>query len=196
MTLVSAAVRAAMADLEAQDAADYRDGTPQAKRLRAIAPEVGQLLLTLILAARAKVIVEVGTSGGYSTLWLASGAARTGGRVTTFEIDPDKVALARRTFEDAGVTGLVDLRHGDGGAGLAEFPGTADMVFIDSEKDDYGRLLDLAIPALKSGGLLVADNLISHAATLASFRDRVLSDPRLTGLVVPLGGGELVATRL
>jgi caffeoyl-CoA O-methyltransferase len=185
-----------MAGLEARNAADSANGTPQRDRLRAIAPEVGELLLTLTLATAARVIVEVGTSSGYSTLWLASAAQRTGGRVTTYEIDPRKVALARRTFESAGVASVVDLRPIDGGAGLAGFQSTADLVFIDSEKDDYERLLDLAIAALRPGGLLVADNLISHASELYRFRERALSDPRLSGLVVPLGGGELVATRL
>ena len=196
MAVLTSSIRAVMAELEARDEADRLSGTPQARRLRAVAPEVGQLLLTLAVAAGARTIVEVGTSGGYSTLWLASAAERTGGRVTTFEVDPAKVALARRTFDAAGVAGLVDLRHGDGGAGLAEFQGTADLVFVDSEKDDYERLLELAIQALRPGGLFVADNLVSHASQLVRFRELALSDPRLSGVVVPLGGGELIATRL
>jgi caffeoyl-CoA O-methyltransferase len=196
MNLVTAPIKDVMAELEARDAADRRNGTPQSERLRAIAPEVGQLLLTLALAARARTIVEIGTSGGYSTLWLAVAAERTGGHVTTFEIDPAKVALARRTFRSAGVERLVELRHGDGGAGLAEFDANVDMVFVDSEKDDYVRLLEPALAALRSGGLLIADNLISHASALEPFRRQALSDPRLSGLVVPIGRGELVATKL
>jgi caffeoyl-CoA O-methyltransferase len=194
--LLTEDVRAVMAGLEARNAADSANGTPQQDRLRAIAPAVGEFLLTLAVAIGARTIVEVGTSGGYSTLWLASAARYTDGRVTTFEIDPRKVALAQSNFESAGVESVVDLRSIDGGAGLAGFQSTADLVFIDSEKDDYERLLDPAIAALRPGGLLVADNLISHASQLYRFRERALSDPRLTGLVVPLGGGELVATRL
>jgi predicted O-methyltransferase YrrM len=196
MAVVTSSVRSVMAQLEARDEADRTNGTPQAQRLRSVAPEVGQLLLTLALAVHARTIVEVGTSAGYSTLWLAMAAERTGGRVTTFEVDANKVGLARLTFDAAGVAELVDLRHGDGGAGLAEFRGIADLVFIDSEKDDYVRLLDLAIDALRPGGLFVADNLVSHASQLVRFRDLAVSDPRLTGVVVPIGGGELIATRL
>jgi len=194
--VATAPIRAVMAELEARDRAERTDGTPQARRLRAIAPEVGQFLLTMAVAVGAKTIVEVGTSGGYSTLWLAMAAERTGGRVVTFEIDPTKVALARRNFASARMEPFIELREGDGGLGLLEFAGSADMVFVDCEKRDYARLLDLAIEALRPGGLFVADNLISHASELEAFRATALADPRLSGLVVPIGGGELIAVRL
>ncbi len=231
MNLVPDRVRAEMAALEAIDAADRADGTPQARRLRAIRPEVGQLLLTLALAIAARTIVEVGTSGGYSTLWLAVAAGRTGGRVVTFEIDPDKARRARRTFAAAGVEALVDLRESEGGRGLAALAGSgsgdgtgrdlpapgngpadpvlgleaalaapgrgaADLIFLDAEKADYLRFLEPAVEALRPGGLLVADNLTTHAAALSVFREAALADPRLSGVVVPIGGGELVAVRL
>jgi len=197
MNLIPDQVRAAMARLEARDAADRDDGTPRLKRLRQIRPDVGELLLTLALAIQARTIVEVGTSGGYSTLWFAVAMARTGGRVTTFEVDPDKIELARRTFKDAGVEGRIDLRAEDGQAGLrALAPGSVDLAFLDAEKDLYEGMLEPAILSLRSQGLLVADNLISHEAALAAFRDRALADPRLSGLVVPIGRGELVAVRL
>jgi len=196
MDLVTEPVRAVMSALHARDAADRVDGTPHKERLRAITPEVGQFLLTLALAIRAVTIVEVGTSSGYSTLWLATAAQKTGGRVTTFELDPTKVVIARRTFAAAQVERIVELRESDGGEGLARFAGQADFVFIDCEKDDYVRLLDLAVGALRKGGLFVADNLISHASSLVEFQARALADPRLSGLVIPIGGGELVAVRL
>lgn len=189
-------VRAVMASLEARDAADRIDGTPKSKRLRAVSPEVGRFLLTVALAVDARTIVEVGTSAGYSTLWFAAAARRAGGRVITFEVDPAKVELARTTFADAGVEDLVDLRAEDGVVGLMSLNGGADLVFIDAEKEDYLRLLDPAVAALRPGGVLVADNLLSHEADLAPFRDAALDHPSLTGLVVPIGRGELVAVRV
>ncbi len=197
MDLIPEAVRAVMARLETRDAADREDGTPQFKRLRQIRPEVGELLLTLAVSIDAREVVEVGTSGGYSTLWFAIAMTRTGGRVTTFEVDPDKVATARQTFADAGLTDRIELRHEDGVAGLASLrDASADLVFLDAEKDLYDRMLDDAVRVLRERGLLIADNLISHEAALAGFRERALADPRLSGLVVPIGRGELVATRL
>lgn len=185
-----------MRDLEARDAADRLDGTSHSARLRAIGPQTGEFLRTLVLATAAKVIVEVGTGSGYSALWLAQGTVQTGGRITTFETDTAKAAIARETFRKAGIEDVVDLREADGGTGLAGFDGRADFVFLDAEKADYTRFLDPAVRALRRGGLLVADNLISHAADLVEFRERALSDPRLTGLVVPVGQGELLAVRL
>ncbi|HSL96932.1 MAG TPA: class I SAM-dependent methyltransferase [Candidatus Deferrimicrobiaceae bacterium] len=195
MDLVTEQVRIVMARLEAQDAQDRVDGTPQAQRLRAITPETGQFLLTLALAIRARTIVEVGTSGGYSGLWLALAARESGGRLTTFDVDPAKVALARAAFADAGLAEVVESRNEDGVAALGTFGGTVDLVFLDAEKDLYEAALEPAIGALRPGGLLVADNLTTHPEELGRFRDRALSDERLVGLVVPIGKGELVAVR-
>ena len=185
-----------MERLQERDARDRTDGTPQSQRLRAITPDVGQLLLTLALAVAARRIVEVGTSSGYSPLWLALAAQRNGGRVTTFEIDPAKVALATSTFVEAGVAGVIDLRAEDAAVGLAAVAGAADLVFIDAEKRDYEAYLDLAVGGLRPGGLLIADNLTSHASELAGFRARALAHERLSSVVVPIGNGELVGVRL
>lgn len=196
MDLVPVRIRAVMDSLETRDAADRADGTPHARRLRSISPEVGEFLLTPALAGGSTTIVEVGTSAGYSTLWLAVAARRTGGRVRTHETDPSKVDLARATFAEAGVEHEVELRPIDGATGLTAMADTADMVFLDAEKQDYLRMLEPAIGALRTGGLLVADNLTSHATDLAGFRDAALADPRLCGTVVPIGRDELVAVRL
>jgi caffeoyl-CoA O-methyltransferase len=185
-----------MRRLEELDAREREEGAPRSVRLRAIRPEIGELLLTLAVGTGARTIVEIGTSAGYSTLWLAVAARRNGGRVTTFEVDPAKVALATTTFAAAGVADLVDLRHEDGGAGLARFAGVADLVFLDSEKEQYEAFLQPAVQALRPGGMLVADNLISHARELEGFRRAALGHPELCGLVIPIGRGELVAVKV
>lgn len=195
MELIPQQVRQVMARLGEQDAADRTDGTSREKRLRQITPEVGEFLATLVLVMAARTIVEVGTSAGYSTLWLASAARLTHGRVVTFESDPDKVVLASRTFAEAGVTDIVDLRHEDGIAGLSLGAGGVDLIFIDAEKDAYERLLEPAIGSLRVGGALVADNLISHEKELAGFRAAALGHEQLSGLVVPIGRGELLAVK-
>ncbi len=196
MDLVPDNVRRVMQRLQERDERDRADGTQQERRLRAITPDVGQFLLTLALAVHARRIVEIGTSGGYSTLWLALAARRTGGKVTTFEIDPAKVALAASTFADAGVADVVDLRAYDATVGLGQFVGDVDLAFIDAEKTDYVTYLDLAVVALRPGGLLVADNLTSHAADLEAFRRKAETHELLSCMVVPIGGGELLGVRL
>ncbi|MBI4729015.1 MAG: class I SAM-dependent methyltransferase [Acidobacteria bacterium] len=195
MNPVPPEVQAVMSRLEEQDRADRIDGTPRARRLRAVRPEVGGLLLTLALAARARTIVEIGTSGGYSTLWLALAARANGGRVTTFEIDPAKAEIAGRAIVEAGLAGCVDARLEDAHAGLRGFRASADLVFLDAEKEDYEGFLAGIVEALRPGGLMVADNLTSHAADLEGFRRAVLEHPRLAGLVVPIGRGELLAVK-
>ena len=196
MDLVTPRIRSVLDRLEREDEAERRDGVAQELRLRALAPEVGPVLVTLALAIDAHVIVEVGTSGGYSTLWLAVAARRTSGNITTFDFDPVKAERARRNFAAADAADLIDTRVGDGGEGLAGFRGRADLVFIDAEKEDYVRLLEPAIAALRPGGLLIADNLTSHAVETAEFRALALAHPRLSGFVAPIGGGELIAVRL
>lgn len=188
-------VRHVMARLEEQDARDRTDGTSQEERLRQITPEVGEFLATLVLAMAARTIVEVGTSAGYSTLWLASAARQTNGRVVTFEKDGDKVVLASQAFAEAGVTDIVELKHEDGLAGLSLGAGGVDLIFIDAEKDAYERLLEPAIRSLRVGGAMVADNLTSHEQELAGFRVAALGHPQLSGLVVPIGRGELLAVK-
>ncbi len=196
MDVVPERVRAVMRRLERADATDRVDGTPRERRLRAVRPEVGEFLLVLALGARTREIVEIGTSGGYSTLWLAVAAGRNGGRVVTFEVDPAKVARARETFARAGVEALVSLRAESAVAGLGRLERPADLLFLDAEKEDYEDFLIPAVAALRPGGLLVADNLTSHAEDLEGFRRVALGHPELAGLVVPVGRGELVAVRL
>jgi predicted O-methyltransferase YrrM len=121
--------------LEEQDARDRIDGSPQVLRLRQIPREVGEFLHTLVLAANAQTIVEIGTSAGYSTLWLALATQQTGGRVITFEIDPAKVGLARRSFADAGLADAIDLKHVDARDGI----GDVDTGSVDLTSSTPGR---------------------------------------------------------
>ena len=196
MDPVPAQIRRVISRLEDRDRIDRADGTPRSRRLRAVTHDVGEFLLTLALATRAQDILEIGTSGGYSTLWLALAARRNDGLVTTFENDPEKVAIARATFAEAGVEDVVHLRAEDARAGLGTLEAPADLVFLDSEKEQYLPLLPQLVALLREGGVLVADNLISHADDLSAFREAALGHPSLLGSVVPVGRGELVAVKL
>lgn len=191
-----------MRALEHMDARDRADGTPRLKRLRQIPPEVGRFIA--LMAASSPAVgpganptprwLEIGTSAGYSTLWLALAARALGRRITTFEVLADKAALAAETIALAGVGDVVELVHGDALDHLPTFDGIA-FCFLDAEKEVYGPCYELLIPRMVSGGLLVADNAINHEAVLRPMLDRSLSDGRVDAMIVPFGNGELLCRK-
>jgi len=184
-----------MRQLEARDVEDRADGTPRMQRLRQIPPETGKFLALLAAGAPEGDIIEVGTSAGYSTLWLALAAESLGRLVTTFEVLPEKVALARETFRLAGVDQAVELIAADARKHVEKFDQIG-FCFLDAEKEVYGEIYEMVIPRLVKGGLLVADNAINHRETLQSMLDRALSDERVDALIVPIGKGELVCRKV
>jgi predicted O-methyltransferase YrrM len=187
-------VQQRMAELEAVDARDRLDGTPKIRRLRQIPPETGRLLAFLAAGAPQGLVIEIGTSGGYSSLWLALACRQRRDRLVTFEEDVDKVALARQTFRQAGVEEYVNVVQGDALDLLPRYPGVA-FCFLDIEKDVYTACYRGVVPNLAPGGLFCADNAISHASELQEFLAEVESDPRLDALVLPVGKGVLVCRR-
>ena len=191
---ISPAMLSRMRELEAIDLRDRTDGTPQSKRLRQIPPEVGKFIALLAASAPAGPVVEVGTSAGYSTLWLSLAARATNRKLITFEVDDAKVELARATFAAAGVTDVVTLVHGDALAHLPTHNGIA-FCFLDAEKDLYAPCYELLLPRMVPGGILVADNAISHQTELRRMLDRALHDNRVDAVLVPIGIGDLVCRK-
>jgi predicted O-methyltransferase YrrM len=179
----------------AGDANDVRE-TERPLRMLNITPDTGRFLWILVRAARATRILEVGTSNGYSTIWLADAARATGGRVVTLEHDPNKVRLARENLQRAGVAGRVDVREGPAADTLSGVPGPFDLAFLDADRANYRTYLELVIPKLVPGGLLVADNVVSHRSELEDFLTRVKAHPGLFSVTVPIGKGEEVAFKL
>ncbi len=164
------------------------------RRLRQITPDTGRFIAMLASGTPAGQIIELGTSGGYSTLWLALASLETGRKVMTFEIDQYKANLARETFRLAGVEDAVSLVEGDARRYLADFRKVS-FCFLDLEKELYRECYEGVVPNLVKGGLLVADNAISHKDQLEDFLKRCLTDERVDALVVPVGKGELVCRR-
>jgi len=183
-----------MIELEQLDARDRTDGTPRMKRLRQISPEVGKFIAILAAAAPAGQWIEIGTSAGYSTLWLALACRAVGRKLTTYEILDEKAVLARQTVETTGVGDVVNLVHGNA---LEYLPGCKDIgfCFLDAEKEVYGQCYEAVVPRMVPGGMLVADNAINHQATLQPMLDRALRDDRVDALIVPIGKGELLCRR-
>ena len=182
-------VRGVLARLEAEDVADEARAAPHNERSLAIAPTSGALLFALCCGKPGLSVLEIGGSRGYSTIWLAAAARALGGRVTSLEADPRKLERSVRNIEEAGLAEWVEVRPGDAFQTLPALEGSYDLVFLDAWKDDYEALFALALTKLAPGGLVVADNVLSHVATLASYSAARQSDPRLLSVTVPLDNG-------
>jgi predicted O-methyltransferase YrrM len=169
--------------------------TARAQRMLNIAPDTGRLLWILLTAMRATRILEVGTSNAYSTLWLADAARVQQGRVTTLECDATKIALARENLEQAGLLRTVEIVEGRAAESLAALSGPFDLVFLDADREHYLDYLELVVPKLRTGGLLIADNATSHAHELVAYLAAVQTHPQLFAVTLPIGNGEQVAVK-
>jgi predicted O-methyltransferase YrrM len=189
------AVLAVLARLEAEDLAEREAGVPSERRSRQVAPTTGRFLFALAAAQAGIEVLEVGASRGYSSIWLAAGARVLGGRLVSLEHDPEKIAAWRANIADAELEEWAELIEGDAFETLRGAWDVFDLVFLDAEKDDYEALFLLIHPLLDAGGLLVADNVLSHAETLASYSAARQADPTLSSVTLPLDRGlELTVT--
>jgi caffeoyl-CoA O-methyltransferase len=192
---VPARVLERMRYLEELSAKQKLEGVERFVRLRQIPPETGRFISLLCASAPDGICLEIGTSGGYSGLWLSLACRAAGRKLTTHEISDAKVEIATETFKAAGVDDIVEVIPGDARKHLGRYRKIG-FCFLDAEKEAYEECYDLVVPNLVEGGLLVADNVISHEEILKPWVDRTLADPRVDALVIPMGSGELVARKL
>jgi len=183
-------------DLEAKDAVERVEGLPSSARMRNITPDVGLFLNILVKATKATSILEIGTSNGYSTIWLGLATQENNGQLITLEVDPRKVKLAKENLEKAGLVNTVKLIEGDAKETLRILEKEFDFVFLDAEKEDYLEFFHLIFPKLKKGGVIVADNVISHAEDLKEYVDFVRANPNTQSVLVPIGRGEELTLKI
>ncbi|CDG55602.1 O-methyltransferase [Vreelandella titanicae] len=166
------------------------------RRMLNITRDTGEFLSVLVQATNAQRVLEIGTSNGYSTLWLAQAVQRVGGHVTTVELSEYKLEMAARNFERSGLSDVITQQRGEVG-GLLESLDDAcfDLLFLDSKRSDYVNWWPNIQRVLRKGGLLVVDNATSHADEMADFMALVSADPDFTTCTVPVGNGEFLATR-
>jgi predicted O-methyltransferase YrrM len=189
---VGAAIDALFAAAERHDATKV----DRLERWRVLEPDAGRLLWFLTQAVQARAIVEIGTSRGVSTLWLADAARGTGGLVLSLDTDAAAQDEARRSVAEAGLAEYVEFRVADGGAALAELAdGAVDLLFLDAERTEYPAWWPHPARVLRPGGVLVADNALSHPAEMAPLRDLIEAEPGLVRTTIGVGKGELVALR-
>ena len=173
--------------LYADDARQRAAGLPSSQRTRNLERETGRWLRLLVLATGARAILEVGSSNGVSTLWLASAAAETGGHVTGTELLPERAAEANANLAEAGLGRVATVRAGDAAGTVAGLPGPFDLVFIDAEKDDYIAHFEHVVDKVRNGGLVLADNVISH--DLSAYQAMLRARPDVETVTVPIGRG-------
>lgn len=173
---------------------DYDAGqSNRLDRLRNVEPETAELLGVLVRAAQAQRVLEIGTSNGHSTLWLADAAEAVGGHVETLDIDPRRTELARANLDRAGLGAIVVCRTIGAAQALGEYPDAAwDFVFLDAERPEYPGYWANLRRTLAPGSMLIIDNAISHESELTSFKRLLEGDPQLTTALVPVGAGLIV----
>jgi caffeoyl-CoA O-methyltransferase len=170
-------------------------------------PEVGRLLSILARSVGARRILEIGAAIGYGAVWLARGAPEA--RVQSVDINPERLAVARQYLERAGLADRVELIEGKALEVIQRLDGPFDLVYVDAVKTEYRRYLDLVLPKLRVGGLIVCDNLLwggevaapgeeedRDADALRAFNGYLIMHPQLQAVVLPLGDGVGLATKI
>jgi predicted O-methyltransferase YrrM len=185
-----------MAELEQFAKANDSSTSERPRKMLNITRDTGEFLAVLIRATLARRVLEIGTSNGYSTLWLASAARAIGGSVTTVEFSDYKVGLASKNFERSGLASYISLVHDDAGRVLERSADSAsDFIFLDSERPEYPGWWRNLKRVLRPGGLLVVDNATSHPQEMAPFVALVEADTSFTTSLVPVGNGEFLAVK-
>jgi len=161
-----------------------------------ITRDTGEFLAVLVNALDAKVIVEIGTSNGYSTLWLAAATRNNGGKVNTVEISDYKIALATKNFNESGFSDVINQIKGDAGSYLKTLAAeSVDLLFLDSNRIQYSEWWEDIKRIIKSKGAIVIDNAISHLSELEVFFQQIEADKDFLTCCVPIGKGEFMATK-
>ena len=166
------------------------------RRMLNITRDTGEFLAVLVRATAARRVLEIGTSNGYSTLWLAGAVREIGGSVTTVECAEYKIGLASANFARAGLSPFITLVHDDAGRLLQRTDqGAYDLIFLDAERQEYAGWWPQLHRVLREGGLLIVDNATSHAEEMAPFVALVTADSRFVTCLVPVGNGEFLAVK-
>jgi caffeoyl-CoA O-methyltransferase len=171
-----------------------------------IGPLVGRLLYNLAKASQSKKILEIGTAIGYSGIWLARAVAPLKGNVTTIDMDPERVKIAKKNLSEAGLESTVKVIEGNALKVLPTLKEEFDMIFLDSDKDVYPDAFKMSVPMLRKGGLFVADNALwggdvakggksKDTQSMIKFNRLVSEFPRMSTVIVPLRDGVLVSLK-
>jgi predicted O-methyltransferase YrrM len=175
------------------------------EKVLAIGRNTGIFYNILLQSMKAKKILEIGMSAGYSTIWFAEAISKTDGKIITIDQDKDKIKRAKQNFEDAGISNLIEIRHGDALEVLSNIknePNSAelfDFVFIDADKERYIQYFDAVLPMVKPGGLVGADNILfpeRFRKYTKPYLDHVRKYPNISSVTIPIDNGEELSLKL
>jgi caffeoyl-CoA O-methyltransferase len=171
------------------------------QEMLAITADTGIFFSILLKAIKAKRILEVGTSAGFSTLWLADALSKNhrSTRVITIEMNPLKVEQALKNFKEAGVDKMIDVRQGIALDLLHKLKGKFDFVFLDADKENIIRYFDLILPMVRIGGIIATDNMLypdHFRPAMRKYARHVHSKPNIQSVTVPIGMGEEITIKL
>lgn len=159
-------------------------------KMRNIAKTSGQFLGILIEMTNARRILEIGTSNGYSTLWIANSLKKVNGNVTTIEFMESKVELAEKNFNMSGLAEFINLVHGDAGEFIANCESSSfDMIFLDSDRKEYVSWWNNLKRVIAPGGIIVMDNAVSHVSELTDFIKLVEETDECKSWLFPIDSG-------
>ncbi len=152
------------------------------QRYRNVPPQDGRLLRLLAQSMNAKNVIEIGTSTGYSGIWFGMALQKTGGKLTTFEIDAQRAATARANFKRAGMADIITLVEGDAHEKVTALKDPIDILFLDADKEGYIDYLDKLLPLVRPGGLVIGHNINPRMAD-PKFMEAITANPNLETIV-------------
>jgi predicted O-methyltransferase YrrM len=171
---------------------------PRGREMLAITADTGAFFSILLKAIKAKRVLEIGTSVGFSTLWLAD-AVGNKGKIVTIEMDPLKIERARKNFRQAGVDKMIEIRQGVALDVLRMLKGKFDFVLIDADKENIIEYFDLVLPMVRAGGIIAADNMLfppPYRPMMKKYSRHIQSKKNVQTVTVPIGMGEEVTIKL
>ena len=188
-------LRGLLGELEEWGRANDAEARDRAGKMLNLEPETAGLISILARGGRRTRLLEIGTSNGYGTIWLAHAARASGGRVTSVERDPGKRSMADENLRRAGLRDVVDLELGEATEVVGILPGPFDLVFFDADRVSAPDQLALLLPKLAPDAMLLADNALSHPAEISGYLAALRELPGFDHVVVPVGKGLSVAYR-
>ena len=193
---LSIELRRVLSELEAYGAAHDAAEDLHSRKMLNLDSSTAKLVHLLLLSSERKRVLEIGTSNGYSTLWLASAVHAMGGPpLITIERDHDKIEQARLNIRHAGLEEAITLIEGDATTAAATLTGPFDCIFFDADRISAPEQLSILLPKLQADVLLLADNALSHPAELAGYIAAVEMIPGITAFTLPVGKGLHIAHR-